>query len=161
MKRFSYTLLLIYMLLTLSSCGKDEIHVTTPTPIPKVTLTATPTPTSAPITEFTSDGFLMLSGKIAIVTNSIDQNEEEYRSVEFIQAKYGKENIIHCTWPLCFTEQTVTMANTLKELAADPEVKVLIINQAVFNTNTAVDVFIEDLGSRRPDVFIKRRVYLA
>jgi len=42
------------------------------------------------------------------------------------------------------------MITVLQEIAADPEVRALIINQAVINTNAAVDQFME----MRDDVFI-------
>ena len=89
-------------------------------------------------------------GKIAIVTNTVDQNEEEYRSAEALQAAYGVDKVIHRTWPVNFGEQGEMMISILQEIANDPEVKGLIINQAVLNTNAAIDKFREV----RDDVFI-------
>ena len=89
-------------------------------------------------------------GKIAIVTNTVDQNEEEYRSAQAMMAEYGPEKIIHRTWPVNFAEQGEMMISILQEIANDPEVRALIINQAVLNTNAAIDKFREV----RDDVFI-------
>ncbi|HRX27212.1 MAG TPA: DUF3798 domain-containing protein, partial [Aminivibrio sp.] len=38
------------------------------------------------------------SGKVAIVTNTVSQNEEEYRSAQEMVTKYG-DRIVHVTWP--------------------------------------------------------------
>ena len=89
-------------------------------------------------------------GKIAIVTNTVDQSEEEYRSAETLQAKYGSDKIVHRTWPVNFSTEGEQMITVLQQLAADPEIKAVIINQAVINTNAAVDKLLE----QRDDVFI-------
>ena len=89
-------------------------------------------------------------GKIAIVTNTVDQNEEEYRSAEALQLKYGEDKIVHRTWPVNFSTEGEQMITVLQQLAADREIKGLIINQAVINTNAAVDKFQEI----RDDVFV-------
>ena len=88
-------------------------------------------------------------GKIAVVTNTIDQNEEEYRSAEALIRQYG-DKVIHRTWPVNFSNEGEMMISILQEIARDPEVHALIINQAVLNTNAAVDKFRE----LRDDVFI-------
>ena len=90
-------------------------------------------------------------GKIAIVTNTVDQNEEEYRSAQALQLKYGTDKVIHRTWPVRFSEEGEMMISILQEIANDPEVFALVINQAVINTNAAVDKFREMRGD---DVFI-------
>jgi len=89
-------------------------------------------------------------GKIAIVTNTVDQNEEEYRSAQFMQLEFGTDKIIHRTWPVNFSTEGEMMISILQEIANDPEVRGLIINQAVVNTNAAIDKFREV----RDDVFI-------
>ncbi|HOE56578.1 MAG TPA: DUF3798 domain-containing protein [Bacillota bacterium] len=81
--------------------------------------------------------------KIAIITNTVSQNEEEYRSAEFVQKKYGKEKIVHELWPDNFMTEQEQMISVLTKLAADPDVKAIVINQAVPGTNPAVDKFLE------------------
>lgn len=81
--------------------------------------------------------------KIAIITNTVSQNEEEYRSAEFVQKKYGSDKIIHELWPDNFMNEQEQMISVLTKLAADPDIKAIIINQAVPGTNPAVDKFLE------------------
>lgn len=81
--------------------------------------------------------------KIAIITNTVSQNEEEYRSAEFVQKKYGKDKIVHELWPDNFMTEQEQMISVLTKLAADPDIRAIIINQAVPGTNPAVDKFLE------------------
>ncbi len=98
----------------------------------------------------TDTGSSEVNGKIAIVTNTVSQNEEEYRSAEVMVAKYGEEMIMHLTWPDNFMAEQEQMISTLARVAADPEVKAVILNQAVPGSNAAVDKMLET----RDDLFI-------
>ena len=89
-------------------------------------------------------------GKIAVITNTVDQNEEEFRSAEALQAKYGANKVIHVTWPVNFMAEQEQMVTTVTRIAADKDVKALVINQAVPGTNAAVD----KLKETRNDIFI-------
>lgn len=82
------------------------------------------------------------TGKVAIVTNTVSQNEEEYRSAETMSQKYG-DRIVHVTWPDNFMTEQEQMITTVSKLAADPEIKAIIINQAVPGTNAAIDKLLE------------------
>ena len=88
-------------------------------------------------------------GKVAIVTNTVSQNEEEYRSAQEMVKKYG-DRIVHVTWPDNFMAEQEQMVSIVAKLAYDPEIKALIINQAVPGTNAAVDKLLET----RKDIFI-------
>ena len=89
--------------------------------------------------------------KIAIVTNTMDQNEEEFRSAQSMILKYGEDRVIHRLWPTNFTQEGELMISVLGNLAADHDVKAIIINQAVINTNAAIDRVRQLRGD---DVFI-------
>ncbi len=89
-------------------------------------------------------------GKIAIVTNTLSQNEEEFRSAELLVNTYGKDKIEHVLWPDNFMTEQEQMISTIAKLGSDPEIKALIINQAVPGTNAAVDKLLET----RDDMFI-------
>ena len=82
------------------------------------------------------------AGKVAIVTNTVSQNEEEYRSAEQMTEKYG-DRIVHVTWPVNFMTEQEQMITTVSKLAADPDIKAIIINQAVPGTNPAIDKLLE------------------
>ena len=90
------------------------------------------------------------AGKVAIVTNTVSQNEEEYRSAQEMVTKYGADRIIHVTWPDNFMTEQEQMVSVVARIAADLDVKALIINQAVPGTNAAVDKLLET----RSDIFI-------
>ena len=102
----------------------------------------------APVASTASTG--PFPGKIAIVTNTVDQNEEEFRSAEALVKKYGADKIVHVTWPVNFMAEQEQMVTTVARLAADREIKALVINQAVPGSNPAVD----KLKETRNDVFI-------
>ena len=88
-------------------------------------------------------------GKVAIITNTVSQNEEEYRSAESMAKKY-KDRIVHLTWPDNFMAEQEQMVSIVAKLAYDPEIKALVINQAVPGSNAAVDKLLET----RKDIFI-------
>ena len=89
-------------------------------------------------------------GKIAVITNTVSQNEEEFRSAEQLVAKYGANKVVHVTWPDNFMAEQEQMVTTVARLAADKDIKALIINQAVPGTNAAVDKLFET----RDDVYV-------
>jgi len=88
--------------------------------------------------------------KIAIYTNTVSQNEEEYRSAENAVKKYGADKVVIQTLPDNFMkEQETVIANGLA-LVSDPDVKALIMNQAV---QGAAATF-EKIREQRPDVLL-------
>ncbi len=91
-----------------------------------------------------------IDGKIAIITNTVSQNEEEYRSAQQVVEKYGSDKVIHVTWPDNFMTEQEQMVSIVSRLASDSQVKALVINQAVPGTNAAVDKLLET----RDDIFI-------
>jgi len=91
-----------------------------------------------------------LHGKVAIVTVGYNTSAEEIGFIRNLQTQFGFENIIHKMWPGDFFQEAEVMVDVLQEIAADPDVRILIIKQAVANTNAAVRSFREV----RDDVFI-------
>jgi len=90
-------------------------------------------------------------GIIAVVTNTVDQNEEEFRSGEALVARFGADRVIHRTWPVYFATEPEMMITLLMEIASNLDVGAIVINQAVVNTNAAIDA-VRDL--RGDDIFI-------
>ncbi|MCL2222018.1 MAG: DUF3798 domain-containing protein [Oscillospiraceae bacterium] len=90
-------------------------------------------------------------GIIAVVTNTIDQNEEEFRSAEALIARFGEDKVIHRVWPVYFATEPEMMITILTEIAANPDVGAIIINQGVTNTLAAIDA-VRDM--RGDDIFI-------
>ena len=94
--------------------------------------------------------------KVAIVTNTVSQNEEEYRSAQQMVEKYG-DRVVHVMWPDNFMAEQEQMVSVLAKLAYDVDVKAVVINQAVPGTNPAA----LDLTRRRgmEEVFETARMY--
>jgi hypothetical protein len=90
------------------------------------------------------------SGRIAIITNESVSNIEVFSGTETLRLKYGEERVIHRVWPAMFAREGEMMISIMQELASDPELRAVVINQAVINTNAAVDAFLK----LRDDVFI-------
>ena len=87
--------------------------------------------------------------KIAIVTRSLKASNDEL-TVEAIQNMYGQDRIIHSIWPDVFVGSDEMRIRTIVNIAANPEVKALVISPAIVGTNEAVARFREV----RDDVFI-------
>ena len=76
--------------------------------------------------------------KIGVMTGTVSQGEEEYRAAEKVKAKYG-DMIILQTYPDNFMkEQETTIANVMS-MASDPDVKAIVITQAIPGTSAAID----------------------
>ncbi len=146
MKKVISILLVLMMVFSLAACSKPaEAPAPAPAPAPEAPKTETPAPAPAP--QATAGIF---EGKIAIVTNTLSQNEEEYRSAQEMVERYGEDKISHVLWPDNFMTEQEQMISIITKIGSDPEVKALIINQAVPGTNAAVDKLLET----RDDMFI-------
>ncbi|OPJ56468.1 DUF3798 domain-containing protein [Alkalithermobacter paradoxus] len=78
------------------------------------------------------------SFKIGIMTGTVSQGEEEYRAAENMKKKYG-DMIVLQTYPDNFMkEQETTIANVMS-MASDPDVKAIVIVQAIPGTSAAID----------------------
>lgn len=80
-----------------------------------------------------------LGFKIGIVTGTVSQGEEEFRAGEDMVAKYGKDVIKHITYPDKFTQEQETTIAQISSLAADPDVKAIVICQGVPGSAAAID----------------------
>ena len=74
---------------------------------------------------------------IGIVTGSVSQSEDDRCGAEAFQAKYGEENVILAVYPDNFPEEQETTIQTIVNLADDPLMKAIIVNQAVPGTTEA------------------------
>ena len=77
--------------------------------------------------------------KIGIMTGTVSQGEEEFRAAQNMQAKYGSDMILHVTYPDKFAQETETTISQVASLASDPDVKAIVITQAVTGTAAAID----------------------
>ncbi|MDD6212492.1 MAG: DUF3798 domain-containing protein [Clostridiales bacterium] len=81
-------------------------------------------------------------GKIAIITNTLSQNEEEYRSAEAMVEKYG-DRIIHDTMPDNFMTEQEQFISVVSKVCSDTDVKAVIINQACPGSDASIDKVLE------------------
>ena len=79
-----------------------------------------------------------LDFKIGLVTGTVSQGEEEFRAGEDLVKKYGSA-IKHGTYPDKFTQEQETTIAQITSLASDPEVKAIVVVQAVPGTAAAID----------------------
>ena len=69
--------------------------------------------------------------KIAILTGTTSQGEEEVRGAERAIATYGADHVVWDTYPDNFMSETETTISKLLAFASDPEVKAIVMCQAV------------------------------
>ena len=86
--------------------------------------------------------------KIAIVTGTVSQSEDDRRGAEAVQAKYGDDVVLLATYPDNFTEEYDTTVQTIVNFADDPDVKAIVVNQAVPGTTEAF----QKVKELRPDI---------
>ena len=79
-----------------------------------------------------------LGFKIGVVTGTVSQGEEEYRAAEAVKRKYGDQVILQ-TYPDKFMDEQETTISNILSIANDPEVKAIVICQAVPGTSAAID----------------------
>ena len=86
--------------------------------------------------------------RIGIVTGSYAQSEDDRRGAEAFQQKYGADKVTLAIYPDNFTEEMDTTVQTVVNLADDPKIKVIIVNQAVEGTAEAF----REVKKKRPDI---------
>lgn len=77
--------------------------------------------------------------KIGIVTGTVIQNEEPYRAAEQVLAKYGEEHVIILTHPDKYIDEQETVISNILGLAANPEIKAIIVSPAIEGTLAAFE----------------------
>ncbi len=85
---------------------------------------------------------------IGIVTGSVSQSEDDRRGAEAFQQKYGEDKVTLAIYPDNFTEELETTIQTIVNLSDDPDMKAIIVNQAIPGTTEAF----RQIKERRPDI---------
>ena len=145
MKKYLALLLAGAMALSLAACGGSSSSTTAATEAAE----AAETEAAAELAWDTSDiqgsveaALAATDGKIAIITNTLSQNEEEYRSAEAMVEKYG-DRIIHDTMPDNFMTEQEQFISVVSKVCSDTSVKACIINQACPGSDAAIDKVLE------------------
>lgn len=76
--------------------------------------------------------------KIGIMTGTVTQGEEEFRLAEKMKEKYG-DMIITTTYPDKFMQEQETTITNMMAMASDPNVKAIVMVQAVPGAAAAID----------------------
>ena len=129
MKKFLAILLALTMVCALCACGQSAAPAATD---------------SQPAAEPAAEGAV----HIGIVTGSVSQSEDDRRGAEAFQNMYGEENVKLAIYPDNFTEELETTIQTIVNLSDDPDMKAIIVNQAVPGTTEAF----RQIKERRPDI---------
>ena len=136
MKKAISILLSAAMLLALAACGNGG------NPSGAQNSTA-PQGSEAPSGSEAGDTY-----KIGIVTGTVSQSEDDRRGAEAFQAMYGEDRVVLATYPDNFTDEVETTIQKIAGLADDPDIKAIVVNQAVPGTTEAF----RQVKERRPDI---------
>lgn len=88
------------------------------------------------------------SFRIGIVTGSVAQSEDDRKGAEAFRERYGDDRVTLAIYPDNFTEELETTIQIIVDLADDPEMKAIIVNQAVDGTTEAF----RRIKEKRPDI---------
>lgn len=89
--------------------------------------------------------------KVAILTGTVSQGEEEFRAAENAIATWGADHIVTATYPDNFMSEMETTVSTLVSFASDPDVKAIVMCQAVPGAKAGFDK-IREMG--RDDILL-------
>ena len=89
--------------------------------------------------------------KIAVLTGTTSQGEEEFRAAEKAVATWGADHIVTATYPDNFMSEMETTVSQLVAFASDPDVKAIVMCQAVPGAKAGFDK-IREMG--RDDILL-------
>ena len=146
MKKMISLLLVLALALGLFGCGAKTEAPAAPA--------ATEAPAAAPV-ESTAAAVAETAGsdnwKIAILTGTVSQGEEEFRAAEKALATYGAEHIVTATYPDNFMSEMETTVSQIVSFASDPDVKAIVMCQAVPGAKAGFDK-VREMG--RDDILL-------
>ncbi len=145
MKKYVSMLLAAAMTMSLVACGSSDTGATIQQveQVKEEAKEEAPAAESAAAEEVAEENF-----HIGIVTGSVSQSEDDRRGAEAFQAKYGEDRVKLAIYPDNFTEELETTVQTIVNLSDDPDMKAIIVNQAVPGTTEAF----RKIKERRPDI---------
>ena len=153
MKKFMSILLVLAMALALVACGSSNTPAATTT-VAATEASADGETAATEVAEASAEAenaLIDADGNpfhVGIVTGSVSQSEDDRRGAEAFQAMYGEENVTLAIYPDNFTEELETTIQTIVNLSDDPEMKAIVVNQAVPGTTEAF----RQIKERRPDI---------
>ena len=153
MKKFMSVLLVLAMALALVACGSSNTPAATTAAATEASADGETAATEAAEASAAEDTNALVDADgnpfhVGIVTGSVSQSEDDRRGAEAFQAMYGEENVTLAIYPDNFTEELETTIQTIVNLSDDPEMKAIVVNQAVPGTTEAF----RQIKERRPDI---------
>ena len=146
MKKMISLLLVLALALGLFGCGAKTEAPAAPA--------ATEAPAATPV-ESTAAAVAETAGsdnwKVAILTGTVSQGEEEFRAAEKALATYGPEHIVTATYPDNFMSEMETTVSQIVSFASDPDVKAIVMCQAVPGAKAGFDK-VREMG--RDDILL-------
>lgn len=150
MKKILSLSLVLAMVVGLTACGATS--EATIEQVEKKTEEAAPAAEeAAPAEEATEEAAVEEAAAdyhIGIVTGSVSQSEDDRRGAEAFQEMYGEDRIKLAIYPDNFTEELETTIQTIVNLSDDPDMKAIVVNQAVPGTTEAF----RQIKEKRPDI---------
>ena len=134
-QRSSLAILVAAALLPLAA-----IHAADPSPAPS----AAPAASAAAATP---TGAAPGSFKIGIMTGTVSQGEDEFRAAQMVE-KDNPGLVKHVTYPDNFMQEQETTISQVTALASDPQIKAIVIAQAIPGSVAAV----KKVKATRPDI---------
>lgn len=142
MKKVTSLLLALGMTVgLLGGCGSKPA-ADTPAPAPSA---------AAPVESKAAEPAKNDNWKIAVLTGTVSQGEEEFRAAEKAVETYGADHVITATYPDNFMSEMETTVSTLVSFASDPDVKAIVMCQAVPGAKAGFDK-IREMG--RDDILL-------
>ena len=140
MKKLISVLCILAMVLSLAACGSNAVvEEEAAAPVTEAPAEAAPETEAAAVEA---------DYHIGIVTGSVSQSEDDRRGAEDFQKKYGADRIILATYPDNFNDEFETTVQTIANMADDPLMKAVIVNQSIPGTTEAF----RQIKEKRPDI---------
>ena len=134
MKKIISFVLVVVMALGLFGCGaKTEAPAAPATEAPAATEAVTEA------VETVAEAAANDNWKVAILTGTVSQGEEEFRAAEKAIDTWGADHIVTATYPDNFMSEMETTVSTLVSFASDPDVKAIVMCQAVPGAKAGFD----------------------
>ena len=143
MRRWKCILSLFITVLWTGACGGGQSGAPGNLDAPTATVAPTGEGKGTEGKEEDGDAF-----RIGIISGSYAQSEDDRRGAEAFRDKYGEDAVTLAIYPDNFTEEEETTIQIMVDLADDPEIKAIIVNQAVDGTAEAF----RRIKAKRPDV---------
>lgn len=139
MKKTLSLVLALVMVLGLFGCGNSAPAATTAAPAETEAAPAETVAEAAETVAAEAEAAGNDNWKVAILTGTVSQGEEEFRAAEKAIATWGADHIVTATYPDNFMSEMETTVSTIVGFASDPDVKAIVMCQAVPGAKAGFD----------------------